>query len=644
MIRPGNSIALTFTLVVSICTTLIFSIAIGYFYYQSRVMLERELEQNAANLVQSSINRLETTLHSIDQMSEDLALSLATGQYSQSNLLDLLRKALHSKPGIHGIGVAFAPESSVPPITPQMPYFFRQGRQLIYEPDANFDYTNRDWYQIPKELGKKHWSEPYRSEINYTTLLTTCSVPIFKGEGADRHIWAMMVVDVSLESLTRLVASIRVLESGYGFLLSPNGTYLTHPDRQLIMHETIFSRAESRNKPELRVMGRNMLRGESHFVEHINYRNHRTWIYYAPIRSIGWTLAVVFPEEELYADVHTLTLSVIAIALAGIAFLTFAVHAISRRITAPLIELTQVSSKIAAGNFSIELPAVRGHDEVGRLTMAFASMICDLKAYIRDLTETMIAKERIQTELKMATHIQSSLLPRLFPPFPDRPELDIYASMDPAKEVGGDFYDFFLVDEQHLCFLVADVADKGVPAALYMMVAKTLLKAECQRWAMPEPDRILTEVNAILAVDNDNCMFITVFCAILNTSSGELCFANAGHNPPLLVRNAQARHVPVQAGLVLGVLPDADYTVERLWLEPGDVFFLYTDGITEAVNPLGELYGEERLRLAMEQAAHQGLEEMNHSIRNDIVLYAEGAPQADDITMIAIRYKGQQAP
>jgi sigma-B regulation protein RsbU (phosphoserine phosphatase) len=235
----------------------------------------------------------------------------------------------------------------------------------------------------------------------------------------------------------------------------------------------------------------------------------------------------------------------------------------------------------------------------------------------------------------VATQIQASLLPRIFPPFPDHPEFDIYASMIPAKEVGGDFYDFFFIDEKNLCFLIADVSDKGVPAALYMMVAKTLLKTEGQR--LSEPDKILFSVNNILAADNENCMFTTVFCAILDITTGEVRFANAGHNPPLIIDAQGARFLTPKPGLMLGAVPEAVFVTERLHLGQGGILFLYTDGVTEAKNPEEALYGEARLLEALQAAPRGDVAEMIHTIGNAVAQYADGASQSDDITMLAVK-------
>ncbi len=537
----------------------------------------------------------------------------------------------------HSIQMPLATESS-----PMYPISTGKTGKLIFAEEDDFQFLTLDWYQIPKELGKKEWSEPYYDQGSGAMLMTTCSIPFFEGTGDIKKVRGVVVADVSLDWLTELVGSIKVLKTGYSFLLSKNGTMLTHPEKELIMNETIFSIAESQNNPTLREIGRRMVRGESGFTPYTTISGVKSWLCYAPVSSTGWTLAVVFPEAELFAEVRSLTITVGLIGLAGILLLAAAVALIARSITTPLHVLAEATEEIASGNFEVELPPVRSRDEVGKLTQAFISMNKSLKEYIRNLTETTAAKERIESELKVATDIQASLLPRLFPAFPDRPEFDIYATMDPAKEVGGDFYDFFFIDDNNLCFLIADVADKGVPAALYMMVAKTLLKSEGQR--LGEPDQILDCVNNILAMDNESCMFATVFCAILDTRNGEVRFANAGHNPPLLIDAQGIRYLTLKAGFVLGPMEDSVYETERLTLQPGDTLFLYTDGVTEATNLECELYGESQLLNDLQRGAKDEPAEMIHNIRAQITKHANGAPQSDDVTMVAIKYRGIVAP
>jgi sigma-B regulation protein RsbU (phosphoserine phosphatase) len=632
-----RNIAYKLILVITTCSVTIFSITIAYFYHNSRSTLERELEANAHNLVLGSVNRVETELTAIGKITEGAARSLETGTYSEKTLNALLKGTLEGNKEIYGFGAAFDPKSSKTGSKPYLPYYCRKNDQISYIPGSSFQFLTQDWYQTPRKSGKKEWSEPY-FDPEIQILMTSCSVPFFDGTGDGRRFRGIVVADVSLAWLKQITSSIKVLNSGYSYLLSRNGTVLTHPNKDMVMKETIFSIAESRKIPALHEIGRKMLRGESGFTPYIGARGVKSWLYYAPVSSTGWTLAVVFPEAEMYADVRALTIKVACMGFAGIVLLAVAVALIARSITTPLHDLAEATVVIASGNFDADLPSVQSSDEVGKLTRAFSAMNCALKEYIRNLTETTAAKERIQSELRVATDIQLCLLPRIFPPFPDRPEFDIFASMDPAKEVGGDFYDFFFIDDTNICFLIADVADKGVPAALYMMVAKTLLKSEGQR--LGEPDLMLSCVNNILAADNDRCMFATVFCAILNTENGEVRFANAGHNPPLIIESSGVRFLTLKPGMVMGPMADTSYAIERLTLQPGDTLFLYTDGVTESKNSRDDLYGESQLLYDLQHGPREKLADLIHYIRDRVAQHADGAAQSDDVTMLALTYRG----
>lgn len=637
-----NSIVIKLVLVITLCSSLIFAVTLGYNYYRSRVILEQELEDNARNLAMSLVYRVETELVAVAGVTEGLARSLENGRYSEQELLSLLQTTVEKNPEIYGSGVAFEPYAFSPAARLYAPYYFREkGRIAFNRLEKSYQYVPYlywDWYQIPQELGKLEWSEPYFDEGAGNILMSTCSMPFYGEIGGKKKLKGVVAADMSLDSLMDLVSSVKILKTGYAALLSRNGMVLAHPLKDAVMNETFFSMAEARNDPAMRKLGQKMIKGKSGFIFYKSLMGVRSWMFYAPIRSTGWTLAVVFPETELLENVRRLSLTMAAMGFIGILLLIAAVVYIASTITRPLRLLAQATDDIASGNFDVELPTVRSKDEVGMLAHDFQVMRESLKEYIKNLTETTAAKERIQSELKMATDIQASLLPRLFPAFPDRPEFDIYASMDPAKEVGGDFYDFFFIDNTHLCFLIADVSGKGVPAALYMMVAKTLLKSEGQR--LGEPDQILSCVNKILALDNDSCMFATVFCAILNTATGDIRFANAGHNPPLILDAQGIRYLKPKPGFVLGPLPETVYATERLALQPGDILFLYTDGVTEAQNREQELFGEAELLDALGRAPEKNPEGMIHFIRGEVTRHANGAPPSDDVTMVAITYRG----
>jgi sigma-B regulation protein RsbU (phosphoserine phosphatase) len=287
-----------------------------------------------------------------------------------------------------------------------------------------------------------------------------------------------------------------------------------------------------------------------------------------------------------------------------------------------------------------------GRDEVLEMFtcdpfLAISLIQLSVKRFIENLRAETAARERIESELRIAAEIQMSMLPQKFPPFPDRKEFDIYAIMDPAKEVGGDFYDFFFVDNNKLCFVIGDVSGKGVPAALFMAICKTVLKTEAMRGLSPK--EVIYHVNNILCPDNQMCMFVTVFCVILDVETGEMEFTNGGHNPPLLCSgNTCYEFVDVPKGFVIGAMENVQCENRKIQLKPGDVIFMYTDGVTEAMNPEKKLFSEPRLKESVTRLKDRDIKDLIHAMREEIRTYAQGEPQSDDITMMAVKFKGRQ--
>lgn len=275
-------------------------------------------------------------------------------------------------------------------------------------------------------------------------------------------------------------------------------------------------------------------------------------------------------------------------------------------------------------------------------TVALDLMHLSCERFMENLKRETEAKERIKSELRIAHEIQISMLPRIFPPFPGRKEFDIFATMVPAKEVGGDFYDFFFIDKNKLCFLVGDVSGKGVPASLFMAISKTLLKTEALHGL--SPDEVLYRVNNTLFPDNDTCMFVTIFCMILDVETGRIQFANAGHNPPLICKDKENfEFLDLPKGCIAGVLENSKFESRELVLKPNDTLFLYTDGVTEAMNPKNELFSEERLKKALlnlKKHNIQNVVDIIYGVNQEIKLFTKGTFQSDDITMLVLKYNG----
>lgn len=309
------------------------------------------------------------------------------------------------------------------------------------------------------------------------------------------------------------------------------------------------------------------------------------------------------------------------------------------RVIRPMRLITHETAHFAehGGKISGILANVKGHDELAVLARSVEKMSEDMNQYIADLTHTTAEKERLSAELDVATQIQANMLPRIFPPYENHPEIELFASMTPAKEVGGDFYDFFIVDEDHFAVVVGDVSGKGVPAALFMVIAKTLLKNEIMQGKSPAD--VFAIVNNQLCEGNDAGLFVTCWAGLLTLSTGELVFANAGHTAPVIKHDGTAEFLVSKPNLMLAGMEGMSYKDYSTTLKAGDRLFVYTDGITEAMNAQNELYGEERLLKALSKSSGLSSKEILSEVRKDIDRFVGDAPQFDDITMLEFSLK-----
>ncbi len=373
----------------------------------------------------------------------------------------------------------------------------------------------------------------------------------------------------------------------------------------------------------------------------------------APIfDSNNKVVALAFSDismDEVMSDRYQFLLLICIILTAAAAVATAVIIVLLRRyVVSPINALSLAAVRFVSGketnNMEIAQESsftglnIHTGDEIQNLSEAIQTMEKNINHYIENLTLVMAEKERIGAELNVATQIQASMLPCIFPAFPEREEFDIYATMQPAKEVGGDFYDFFLIDSDHLAIVIADVSGKGVPAALFMVIAKTLIKNQTQ--AGMSPSDVFTAVNNQLCENNDAGMFVTGWMGVLEISTGRFTYVNAGHNPPLIrKKGGNYEYLKAPAGFVLAGMEGIRYRQNELMLEPGDGLYLYTDGVTEATNAENMLYGEERLLDTLNNHKEELPQLLLKAVSEDLDAFVKDAPQFDDITMLALIIK-----
>ena len=362
---------------------------------------------------------------------------------------------------------------------------------------------------------------------------------------------------------------------------------------------------------------------------------------YAPVFAADGSIIAVagadLPMGVVLRDVRRNTFqiagSIIAIVTVFQVFLGFIIE---KQLLNPIVKLSHHMSGFDSEEGKLtEFDFPASGDELQAMAESFNRMVGDIRLYVRNLATVTAQNERIATELNVATQIQASMLPCILPPFSNREEFQIYASMLPAKEVGGDFYDFFLVDDRTLAIVVADVSGKGIPAALFMVITKTLIKNNAQ--TALRPGEVFSVVNDMLCENNYASMFVTAFLGYYDLESGVFTFVNAGHNPPLLKRKDGAfEFIKTNPSFVLAGFEGIPYKEEEIILQPGDTLFLYTDGVTEATNTADELFSDPRLVEATNCYKDYSLHELLEAVKKEIDLFADGAEQADDITMLAL--------
>jgi sigma-B regulation protein RsbU (phosphoserine phosphatase) len=524
---------------------------------------------------------------------------------------------------------------------------------------ATFDPREREWYKTAKQTRTSGWTNVMIDAVSNKPMITFFR-PIYDN---DRKLIGVVGADVTIETINQKIINTQVGKNGYAFLVDSHGSIIAHPGMQIKnkkWDETLEmeSLLQTKNQDLFKMVGE-MITGNSG-VNRMELEGSEKYIAYAPITRTGWSIAVVMPVAEIVApieatkglidtatadfskninnQINLMQLILVLTTVGMLLIVAVAASLLSRRITQPIVALNKGVKVIGRGDLGHRLDVQTG-DEIQDLAGAFNKMAEDLQEYIRDLKETTSAKERIESELRVATEIQSSMLPRLFPPFPDRKEFDLYATMNSAREVAGDFYDFFFVGKNKLYFVIGDVCGKGIPAALFMAISKTLLRTEGLRGFSPE--EVLFSVNNTLYPDNEASMFFTGLCAVLDTETGEITIANGGHNPPIISYGGKPfEYIQLPKGLVVGAMPDTKYESRTYKLKPHDTIFLYTDGVTEAMDPDQKLYSEARLLKFLNGMQGKSVDDIIRGVRADIDVFARGAEQWDDITMLSLEYNG----
>ena len=524
-----------------------------------------------------------------------------------------------------------------------------------WEEDGSYVYLDprkRPWYTVAKSAGKAKFSE-ITEDYDTGKPAIMCGAPVYRGD----EFVAVAGAGVYLEGIKSLMMNARISDEGNSCIIDENGRIIfSSRDEGQLRTQTILGEGDASGN-SLSVLAKRAMSGQNG-LELLDIDGESSYVAYYPIEVIGWSLISIIPEKTVLAPKESLLgslkesrqreLSDVQQVIGSALFTIFALIVViglliffiadilSKHLVKPVVELTDKVSRIEGDSLNFEWDKNTG-DEVQQLATSFGLMTDRMKEYISDIKSATAEKERLRAELDLATQIQASMLPHDFPPFPDRHEFDIYAMMEPAREVGGDFYDFFLIDQDHLGLVMADVSGKGIPAALFMMIDKTILQS-CAMLGRSAAE-ILNKTNEALTSNNQTDMFVTVWMGILEISTGKLTCANAGHEYPAIKHaDGSFELIKDKHGFVIGGMEGITYKEYTLELSHGDKLFLYTDGVPEATDSENNMYGTDRMITALNKNADGTCEEILRTVRRDISEFVKDAEQFDDLTMMCVRY------
>lgn len=557
-------------------------------YVSSQRMLKREASQRAESELRATRNQI---MDVVDQAEAAVHNSIWIARWCldyPDSLVVVSRRIVEENPSVMGSTFALVPgyNKNHPLFSPYVCRSADGNIEIKSLATEEYDYPSQEWFTEPLNYGIGYWSEPYVDTGGGNVLMTTYSVPVTDDSG---RIAAVLTADVSLDWLTDLVGSVRVYPNAFSVMISRDGTIMVSPVEEFNMQRSIQDYAKgARDTANFNILAAAMLTGKSGNLVLGQRKRERTSVFYGPVEKTGWSMAIVIPDSEIYGEIRRMGVLVGILMLVGLSMLILILTATARS----QLKYAEVNEK----------------------------------------------KERMEHELSIGHNIQMSMIPKTFPPFPERKDIDMAATIVPAKAVGGDLYDFFIRDEK-LYFCIGDVSGKGVPASLLMSVTRTLFRSVASHEKSPQ--RIVTLINDAMSDMNENDMFVTFFCGILDMATGHLRYCNAGHNPPLIFTD-EVGMLPVLPNLPLGVMGGVHFPEQELDLACDNALFLYTDGVTEAENISHEQFGEDRMiSVLRERRNSQGhLKAMEKAVAD----FVGDAEQSDDLTMLFIHYLNDMKP
>ena len=612
----------------------IFIAALGFLFYQSREAVRQEAISRATQILDKTSLRVEGILNRVEVATGMTDWLVQRHPDKADSMFVYSRGMLLNNPDFYNCSIAFEPYYFKDKGLYFSAYSKHNGDSIrtIQGGSENYQYFFADWYLMPTLLGHACWTEPYMdydAPTNTSEMVTSYCQAI---KASDGSFIGVINTSLSLNWLSQTISAVKPYPNSYSIMIGRGGTYFVHPDSTKITRQTIFTQTLENPDTAMASLGHAMQRGEEGMREmHIN--GEHCYVFYKPLGKMGCSMAIVCPESDIFGGFDRLRRTVMAIVCVGLLLMLYFFIRIITRELSPLRRLAREAETIASGQFDTQLPNFERTDEIGQLSQSFGNMQQSLVRYIEELKDTTAQKASIESELNVANSIQMSMLPNVFP---DREGLDMYASMTPAKEVGGDLYGYLLKDD-NLYFCLGDVSGKGVPASLFMAQVTRLFRTLANQQLSPSD--ICTHMNDALSGDeNPTNMFVTLFVGMVDLTSGHLSFCNAGHNPPVIGGGEHhGDFLEMKPNFPIGVLPGLEFEGEEIESIKGRALFIYTDGLNEAENREHEQFGDERLLDILRNTHFDSARQVIETLAAEVEKHRDGADPNDDLTMMCLR-------
>ena len=597
-------------------------------YYFTREVLVNKIEDGAVNQSNMVISRIARITVGTEEIAKNVSAQAL--YYYKNNDLDIfLQQVLKSNEIIESVHIELfdAKKQHLLKFSSN-----KQGRSICNPDSLAAEKFILDLQSGRLKLTKGIWSSPFYCKYDTSHLLVSYKIPIYFPGSTD--VTGIVSCEVSLKLIRQMLSKIQLAENGYAFIVDHAGNYISHPRTDWILKRNLYEKPATIFKENSHEIVSQMKHGRSGaglgISEYLN--NEAAWFYYAPITNSGWSVVIVIPEKDLFGEIDGIFRNIILVSVFGILVLFLINMLVFRRMLDPLVRVTHAIQRFSSSPGNER----KSKNEIKMLAESLEDWQAKYGLLIKDQSKTASDKIKIEKDLKSAQEIQLNIVPSGKPNFGKYTEIDLFATLKPAELVGGDLYDYFFIDKNHLLVAIGDVSGKGIPASLFMAITSTLIKTHAKILSSKD---IVGRVNRELSERNSNQYFVTLFIGVLDIRSGIMDYCNAAHNYPYILRaDGTLQTLSKSHGLPLGIYKDKTYKSSTVELHFSDTMILYTDGVINSSDSNKQHYGTDRLEKNILNLNDLSSEEIVQKLLKSIVIYEGDSRQADDISLLALKY------